>query len=107
MVGIARYGAYVPVTRLDRRLIEAAWGTRQPKGEIAVANYDEDALTLAIDAAMSCLGDSPPAAICRAPSSQRILPARRARGSVRSSPACARCRPRPRPRCSSQLLTSA
>src|SRR6185369_7066066 len=57
MVGIARYGAYVPVSRLDRRLIEAAWGTRQPKGEVAVANYDEDALTLAIDAAMSCLGE--------------------------------------------------
>lgn len=61
MVGIARYGTYVPVSRLDRRLIEAAWGTRQPKGEIAVANYDEDALTLAIDAAMNCLGDPPPA----------------------------------------------
>ena len=61
MVGIARYGTYVPVSRLDRRLIEAAWGTRQPKGEIAVANYDEDALTLAIDTAMSCLGDPPPA----------------------------------------------
>lgn len=59
MVGIARYGAYIPVLRLDRRLIEQAWGARQPKGEVAVANYDEDALTLAIDAAMSCLGDPP------------------------------------------------
>ena len=57
MVGIARYGAYVPVLRLERRLIEQAWGTRQPKGEVAVANYDEDALTLAIDAAMACLGE--------------------------------------------------
>lgn len=62
MVGIARYGSYVPALRLDRRLIEQAWGTRQPAGEVAVANYDEDALTLAIDAAMSCLGD-PPAAV--------------------------------------------
>ena len=59
MVGIARYGTYLPVLRLDRRLIEQAWGARQPKGEIAVANYDEDALTMAIDAAMSCLGDPP------------------------------------------------
>lgn len=59
MVGIARYGSYIPVLRLERRLIEAAWGTRQPKGEVAVANYDEDALTLAIDAAMACLGDPP------------------------------------------------
>ena len=56
MVGIARYGAYIPVLRLERRLIGQAWGTRQPAGEVAVANYDEDALTLAIDAAMTCLG---------------------------------------------------
>ncbi len=59
MVGIGRYGAYIPALRLERRLIEQAWGTRQPKGEVAVASYDEDALTLAIDAAMSCLGDPP------------------------------------------------
>jgi 3-hydroxy-3-methylglutaryl CoA synthase len=59
MVGITRYGSYVPVHRLERRLIEQAWGTRQAKGEIAVANYDEDALTMAIDAAMACLGEPP------------------------------------------------
>src|SRR5215471_13355767 len=57
MVGIARYAAYLPVLRLERKLIEQAWGARQPKGALAVANYDEDALTLAIDAAMGCLGD--------------------------------------------------
>ena len=120
MVGITRYGSYVPVLRLDRRLIEQAWGTRQPKGEIAVANYDEDALTLAIDAAMGCLGDppagrstastspaparrtprsrwracSPPPAICRAPSSPPTSPARRARGvSAAARRRCAPCRP--------------
>ena len=59
MVGITRYGSYVPVHRLERRLIEQAWGAKQAKGEIAVANYDEDALTMAIDAAMACLGDPP------------------------------------------------
>jgi len=59
MVGVARYGAYIPVWRLDRRLIEQTWGGSQPKGEIAVANYDEDALTLAIEAATACLGDPP------------------------------------------------
>ena len=59
MVGIARYGSYIPVSRLDRGLIERAWGTRQAKGAVAVANYDEDALTLAVEAAMSCLGDPP------------------------------------------------
>lgn len=59
MVGITRYGSYIPVHRLERRLIAQAWGARQAKGEIAVANYDEDALTLAIDAAMACLGEPP------------------------------------------------
>jgi 3-hydroxy-3-methylglutaryl CoA synthase len=59
MVGISRYGAYIPVHRLERGIIERAWGQRQPKGAVAVANYDEDALTLAIDAAISCLGDPP------------------------------------------------
>ena len=59
MIGISRYGAYLPTFRLDRRLIEQAWGAKQPQGEVAVANYDEDALTLAIDAAMGCLGDPP------------------------------------------------
>src|SRR5262247_2072533 len=59
MVGIARYGSYIPAFRLDRRLIEQSWGARQPKGEVAIANYDEDALTMAIDAAMACLGDPP------------------------------------------------
>ena len=57
MVGITRYGSYLPLFRLDRQLIAKAWGGRQPKGEVAVANYDEDALTLAIEAAMGCLGD--------------------------------------------------
>lgn len=59
MVGIGRYAAYVPRFRLERRLIAEAWGTRQPAGEIAVANYDEDALTMAVEAAMGCLGDPP------------------------------------------------
>jgi len=59
MVGISRYAGYVPRFRLERRLIASAWGTRQPAGEIAVANYDEDALTMATDAARTCLGDPP------------------------------------------------
>jgi hydroxymethylglutaryl-CoA synthase len=59
MIGIKRYGAYIPIHRLDRAAIAAAWGSRQAKGEIAVANYDEDALTLAIEASMACLGDPP------------------------------------------------
>lgn len=58
MVGIAQYGAYVPRLRLERRLVAEAWGTRQPAGEFAVASYDEDAFTLAVEAAAACLGNS-------------------------------------------------
>jgi len=55
MIGITHYGMYVPRLRLDRKLIVQAWGTGQSAGEIAVANYDEDALTLATEAALQCL----------------------------------------------------
>jgi hydroxymethylglutaryl-CoA synthase len=54
-IGITAYSVYVPRFRLDRGLITRAWGTAQPPGEIAVANYDEDALTMASEAALACL----------------------------------------------------
>lgn len=57
MVGITAYSAYVPRFRLERSLIARAWGTVQSAGEIAVANYDEDALTMATEAALSCITD--------------------------------------------------
>ena len=57
MVGITGYSAYVPRFRLDRALIARAWGTSQPPGEIAVANYDEDSFTMAAEAALGCLPD--------------------------------------------------
>jgi hydroxymethylglutaryl-CoA synthase len=63
MVGITAYSVYVPRCRLDRGLIARAWGTPQAAGEIAVANYDEDALTMATDAALACVPDAEAAAI--------------------------------------------
>jgi hydroxymethylglutaryl-CoA synthase len=63
MTGITAYGVYVPRCRLDRSLITRAWGTAQPPGEIAVANYDEDALTMATDAALACAPDAEAAAV--------------------------------------------
>ncbi len=57
MVGITAYSFYVPRLRLERARITQAWGTPQLPGEIAVANYDEDALTMATDAALGCLPD--------------------------------------------------
>lgn len=56
MVGIASYGAYIPWHRLDRAGIAKAWGIAGPVGEKAVANYDEDTITMATAAAIDCLG---------------------------------------------------
>ncbi len=56
MTGITAYGFYIPRFRLERAEIARAWGGRQPAGSIAVANYDEDALTLGAEAAADCLG---------------------------------------------------
>src|SRR5437870_8326256 len=61
MVGITRIGAYFPRRRLDRALIAKAWGARVPAGTRTVAGLDEDALTMATDAVLACLGDADPA----------------------------------------------
>jgi len=58
MVGIVSYGAYVPRYRLNRKTLSAAmgWfsGTGVP-GEKAVANYDEDSVTMAVAAGFDSL----------------------------------------------------
>jgi len=60
MVGISSIGISIPRHRLDRALIGKAWGKKAPPGEKAVANYDEDAITLAVAAAHACLEDVNP-----------------------------------------------
>lgn len=61
--GILRYGAYVPMRRLQRKAMVAAnaWFNgalkSQSKGERAMANWDEDSVTMAVAAARDCLGD--------------------------------------------------
>lgn len=61
MIGIASYGAYLPVRRLQRNVIARghAWFNSalqsQGKGERCVANWDEDAVTMAVEAARDCL----------------------------------------------------
>jgi hydroxymethylglutaryl-CoA synthase len=54
MAGIASYGAYVPLTRLPLALI-AGRPAKEGGPEKAVADYDEDALTMAVAAATHCL----------------------------------------------------
>jgi hydroxymethylglutaryl-CoA synthase len=54
MVGITSYGAYIPYYRLNRAEIGKAWGGGFQPGEKAVANYDEDSITMAVAAGMDC-----------------------------------------------------
>ena len=55
MAGILSCGAYVPFYRLPLAEIGKAWGGRLLPGEKAVANFDEDSLTMAVAAAIDCL----------------------------------------------------
>ena len=53
--GIISYGAYIPIYRLSREEIARVWGSRPITGEKAVANCDEDSLTMGVAAAIDCL----------------------------------------------------
>ena len=62
MVGISAWGAYAPRLRLSRKAVTAANAWIAPnlvgkgKGERAMANWDEDALTMAVEACRDALG---------------------------------------------------
>ena len=55
MVGIKSYGVYIPYFRLSRAEISKSWGGFPTPGERAVANYDEDTITMAVAACRDCL----------------------------------------------------
>ena len=61
MVGIRSYGAYVPRYRLNRKTIFEAMGwlnsatAALSRGEKAVANFDEDSITMAVAAGVNCI----------------------------------------------------
>ena len=60
MGGILAYGAYVPYNRLERADIGAALGGPGGRGTRAVASYDEDSTSMAVEAARLALRSSPP-----------------------------------------------
>ena len=53
--GIVAYGAYIPMYRLSRAEIAKVWGSGSPRGEKAVANCDEDSVTMAVEAGMDAI----------------------------------------------------
>lgn len=55
MTGITSFGAYIPYYRLSHKTIAGAWGARAGEGERAVANVDEDSVTLAVEAVRDLL----------------------------------------------------
>lgn len=62
MNGIVGFGTYVPYSRLERTAIGEALGKGGPGGQRAVASYDEDATTMAVEAARHLLRAVPEAA---------------------------------------------
>jgi hydroxymethylglutaryl-CoA synthase len=58
-IGIVDFGTYIPHYRVSRAAIGEAWKLEQAKplllGERAVAGYDEDSLTMAVEAALHAL----------------------------------------------------
>ena len=69
MIGIKAYGGYVPRRRLPRQVIVEAnsWfnaGLKAyAKGERSMCNWDEDTLTMAVEAARDCVGKERPEGI--------------------------------------------
>lgn len=63
MVGITSFGAYVPILRLQKKAVTTAHAWYNPgltayrNGEIAMACWDEDAITMAVEASRDCLAD--------------------------------------------------
>lgn len=66
MTGITSYGAYIPRLRLQRKAVAQANAWFAPnllgaaKGERSMANWDEDAVTMSVEAARDCIPASDP-----------------------------------------------
>ncbi|NQU64905.1 MAG: hydroxymethylglutaryl-CoA synthase family protein [SAR324 cluster bacterium] len=69
MIGICSYSGYIPHYRLNRGLIFGAMGWMNPatianaRGEKAVANFDEDSITLGVSAGRAALKDVEPSTV--------------------------------------------
>jgi 3-hydroxy-3-methylglutaryl CoA synthase/uncharacterized OB-fold protein len=59
MAGIVSYGSYVPYRRLKRSAITQVLGVAAVKGERAVASFDEDSVSMAVEALRDALRSAP------------------------------------------------
>jgi 3-hydroxy-3-methylglutaryl CoA synthase/uncharacterized OB-fold protein len=57
MTVLERLGVHVPRWRLDRQELAGSWSARSGPGARAVANFDEDPLTMGVEAALAAFGD--------------------------------------------------
>lgn len=79
-VGIKAYGAYLPRLRLDRASIAKAHAWAMPglrgqgEGERSMADWDEDAITMAVEAARDCLQETDRSSITGAYLASTTLP---------------------------------
>jgi hydroxymethylglutaryl-CoA synthase len=61
MAGIVSYGSYIPYRRLKRSAITEVLGVPAAKGERAVASFDEDSVSMAVEAVRDALRAAGPA----------------------------------------------
>src|ERR1700730_4392834 len=55
MAGIVSYGSYIPYRRLKRAAIAEVLGVPAAKGERSVASFDEDSVSMAVEATRDAL----------------------------------------------------
>jgi hydroxymethylglutaryl-CoA synthase len=63
MAGIVSYGSYIPYRRLKRAAIAAMLGVPASRGERAVASFDEDSVSMAVEALRDALKGAPHATV--------------------------------------------
>jgi 3-hydroxy-3-methylglutaryl CoA synthase len=59
MAGIVSYGSYIPYRRLKRAAIAAVLGVPAGRGERAVASFDEDSVSMGVEALRDALKSAP------------------------------------------------
>ena len=80
MVGIVAFGGYVPRLRLQRQAIFSATGwfnsglAGLATGERAIASWDEDVITMGVEAARDCLGSRERSIVARLSIASTRLP---------------------------------